>query len=128
MLHFCADLLTSEQNVVIAAVGDDVTLNFNRRKTHINDYLHDPTWTFNGEAIETNQSRYIVSDDGLSLGISGVVADDYGIYSLQYNGLNLHAHNEFCEQTTLSFLRDYPILSPGYIIVSFSEGLSSKLD
>ncbi len=114
--------MTADEGVVIAVPGQDITLSFNRQDTHINDYLLEPSWTFQGNDIDATQPRYAVSSDGLSLTITNVALTDYGIYSFQYNGLNLQAHNEFCEQMTLSLLRDYPVFSTGYIILTSSGG------
>ncbi len=94
------------------------TLSFNRRTTHINDYLRELTWSLDGNELDTSPPRFTVSNDGLTLSIDPVTNPDLGLYSVQYNGLDIQTHNEFCEGLTMSFLRDYPILSPGYIILT----------
>ena len=105
-------MLTPWLSVYPAAIDDSVTLTFQQAETHINKYLRDLNWYFEGEYIYIDNYHYVASDDGLSLTIVNVTWDDFGEYSIQYDGLFLHTYEPVCEGHTLQILRRHPILAP----------------
>ena len=78
-------------------------------------YLRNLKWYFSGVPVQSALSGYSLSSDGLSLTLNGLTELHSGYYSVRYDGLNLYQHSLLCEQETINFLREYPLLSPAVL-------------
>lgn len=75
-------------------------------------YFRNLQWYFSGKPVQSALSDYSISSDGLSLTLSNLAELRSGYYTLQYDGLYLYQYDLLCEQETLNFIREYPLLSP----------------
>lgn len=114
----CIDLLWPAQEIVYITGTGDAVISFKKQDTAIDGYLRELTWMYEREELNTSQARYSISDDWLTLTITNPQIYDIGLYSIQYKGLTIPQQNDFCEDTTMSILRDYPILSPAYTLLT----------
>ena len=71
-----------------------------------------------GLSLETNSTKYHLSDDNMSLTIMDINPSDAGVYIARYDGLILYPYNKTCEQQLLRALRHYPVLQPVTFILS----------
>ena len=93
--------------------GDPVTLEVGIGGSDKRQYFRSLRWFVNSEEISST-GKYIVSEDGTKLTITGTVDGDAAVYDAKFTGAAVTSgyYNEECESEALDLLRRYPIAEP----------------
>ena len=93
-------------------------LTVNIISTIILNYLRELNWYHNGNKI-SNSNKYSITNDNKTLVINNITNEDFGEYSVRFDGLRLYHYNKDCEERILQVLRSYPILRPLVFSLTF---------
>ena len=112
-LSIIPGLLQSSSADIHNSIGNSKigNLTVNIMNTVITDYLRELNWYHNGNKI-SNSSKYSITNDNKTLVINNITNENFGEYSVRFDGLRLYHYNKECEEKIVQILRSYPVLSP----------------